>query len=125
MILEDVIGFLKKEPPFQFLDEATLKSVAKSLSMEFYPKGTVVLKQDGPRPDSLRIIKKGAVKLLMRSEDGEDLPIDYRGEGDYFGFLSMIGEGHQRTTALAVDDTICYILKKEQVLKLIEANPAF
>ena len=125
MILEDVIGFMKKEPPFQFLDEATLKSVAKSLSMEFYPKGTIILKQDGPPSDSLRIIKKGAVKLLMRSEDGADVPLDYRSEGDYFGFLSMIGESRQKTTALAVEDTICYILKKERVLKLIEANPAF
>jgi CBS domain-containing protein len=125
VILDEVINFLKQEPPFQFLDEPTLKSVASSLSMEFYPKDTVILKQDGPPSDSLRIIKKGAVKILMRSENGEDVAIDYRGEGDYFGFLSMIGETRQKTTALAADDTICYTLEKKRVLKLIEANPPF
>ena len=91
MILEDVMDFLKKNPPFQFLDEAALKSVAGSLSMEYYPKNTVILKQDGAPSDSLRIIKKGSIKVMMKSEDGTEVAVDYRGEGDSFGFLSMIG----------------------------------
>ncbi len=126
MILEDVINFLKKEPPFQFLDEAALKSVAGSLSIEFYPRDTVILKQGGPPSDSLRIIKKGGVKILMKAESGEDVVMDYRGEGDNFGFLSMIGkEKKGRTTVIATDDTICYILKRDKVLKLLESDPAF
>ncbi|HTR45447.1 MAG TPA: DUF294 nucleotidyltransferase-like domain-containing protein [Thermodesulfovibrionales bacterium] len=125
MILEDVISFLKKVPPFQFLDDATLKSVAGSLSMEFYPKDTVILKQGGAPSDSLRIIKKGSVKIVMTSENGDDVVMDYRGEADNFGFLSMIGKERGKTTVVAVDDTICYTLKQEKVLKLIESSPAF
>lgn len=124
MILEEIINFLKKEPPFQFLDDATLKSIAGSLSMEFYPKDTVILKQDGPPSDSLRIIKKGGVKVLMRAESGEDVVIDYRGEGDNFGFLSLIGRDKGKTTVIAIDDTICYTLYKDKVLKLLETSPA-
>ncbi len=124
MILEDVIGFLKKHPPFQFLDEATLRSVAGSVSMEFYPRDTVILQQGGPPSDALRIIKKGGVKILMRSDAGDDVIIDYRGEGDNFGFLSM-GRDRGRTTVVAIDDTICYILRKEKVMKLLETSPPF
>jgi len=58
MILEDIIHFLEKVPPFQFLDETTLKDVAKNIAIEFYPKDTVILRQDGVPSDSLRIIKK-------------------------------------------------------------------
>jgi CBS domain-containing protein len=125
MILEEVVNFLKKEPPFQFLDEATLRSVADSLSIEFYPKDTVILKQDGPPSVSLRVIKKGAVKVFIKSESGEEVAMDYKGEGDNFGFSSMIGKGIQRTTVVAVDDTICYLLRKERVSKLLESSPAF
>ena len=125
MILEDVMDFLKQTPPFQFLDEAALKSVAGSLSMEYYPKDTVILKQDGAPSDSLRIIKKGSIKVMMKSEDGMEVAIDYRGEGDSFGFLSMIGKDRQKTTVIAVDDTICYTLNKANVLKLFEASAAF
>lgn len=126
MIVEEVINFLKREPPFQSLDAPTLKSVANGLSIEFYPKDTVILKQDGPPSDCLRIIKKGAVKVFIKSErGGEAVVMDYKGEGDNFGFSSMIGKGIQRTTVVAVDDTICYLLRKERVLKLLQSSPAF
>lgn len=125
MISEDVISFLKKNPPFQFLDEASLKSVAGSLSMEFYPKDTVILKQNGQPSGSVWIIKKGAVKVSMKSEEVDEVVIDYKGEGDNFGFLSMIGNESQKTNVVTADDTICYILGREKVLKLLESSPAF
>ncbi len=125
MIIDDVIGFLKNVPPFQFLEEPFLKTLAGSLSMEFYPKDTVILKQDGPASEYLRIIKKGGVKVSIKSEEGEEMVIDYRGEGDTFGLISLMGEGRQKTTVTAVDDTICYLLSKDKVLKLIDSNSAF
>ncbi len=125
MIQEEVINFLKKTPPFQFLDEAALKSVASSLSMEFYPKDTVILRQGDPPNDAVRIIKKGSVKILMKTEDGLDSVVDYRGEGDSFGFVSLVAQDRQKTTVTAGEDTICYLLGKARVMKLIESTPAF
>jgi len=58
IILEDVVAFLKKVPPFQFLSDTDLQAVARNLSMEFYPKDMVILRQDGPPSDALRVIKK-------------------------------------------------------------------
>jgi CBS domain-containing protein len=92
MLLEEVTLFLKKYPPFQFLDDSLLKTIAGDLSLEFYPKGTVILKQFGPPSDSVKVIKKGGTEVLMRSENGEDVVMDYKGEGDNFGFLSLIGK---------------------------------
>ncbi len=125
IILEDVVTFLKKVPPFQFLDTADLQTVAGNLTMEFYPRDTVILKQDAPPSDALRIIKKGGVKVAMVSEDGHEVVIDYRGEGDTFGFLSLVGKDRVRSNVTAVDDTICYLLGKEMVLKLLDANLSF
>ena len=125
MILEDVVAFLRKVPPFQFLEEADLLAVARNLSMEFYPKDMVILEQDGPPSDSLRIIKKGGVKVYMVSEDGGEVVIDYRGEGDTFGFLSLVGKDRVRANITAVDDTLCYLLGKEMLLKLLDSNLSF
>jgi CBS domain-containing protein len=83
------------------------------------------MKQDDPPSDSLRIIKKGGVKLSMASEDGADVVIDYRGEGDTFGFLSMVGRDRVRANVSAVDDTICYLLGKEMLIKLMDAQLSF
>ena len=125
MILDDVVAFLKKVPPFQFLDDENLHAVARNLSMEFYPKGTLIMKQDDPPSDSLRIIQKGGVKLFMTSEDGGELVIDYRGAGDTFGFLSLVGKYRVRSNVLAVDDTICYLLGKEMLIKLMDDQLSF
>ena len=125
MIIEDVLNFLEKIPPFQFLDETSLKEVVKGLSMEFYPRNTVILKQDGPPSDSLRIIKKGGVRISVKSETNEDVVIDFRGEGDTFGIVSLMSKDRQKTTIVAIDDTICYLLNKEHLYRLIEGNPTF
>ncbi|HEX9019852.1 MAG TPA: DUF294 nucleotidyltransferase-like domain-containing protein [Nitrospirota bacterium] len=125
MILEDVVAFLKKVPPFQFLGDADIQSVARNLSLEFYPKDTVILRQDGPPSDALRIIKKGGVKVSMASEGGSEVVIDYRGEGDTFGFLSLVGKDRVRSNIIAVDDTICYLLGKELLLKLLDSHLSF
>lgn len=124
MLLEDVYSFLKNIPPFQFLEEAELRKVAGALSMEFYPKETVILRQSGPASDSLRIIKKGGVKISMRSDSGEEMVIDYRGEGETFGLVSLMGDT-QKTTIVALDDTLCYLIRKKDLFDLIDANPVF
>ena len=125
IILEDVVSFLKAVPPFQFLCDSDLQAVARNLSMEFYPKDMVILKQDGPPSDALRIIKKGGVKIVLVSDEGGEAVIDYRGEGDTFGFLSMVGKDRVRTNVVAIDDTICYLLGQEMVLKLLDSNLSF
>ncbi len=60
--------------------------------MDFYPKDTVILKQDGIASEYLHIIKKGGVKITIRSEAGEEILIDYRGEGETYGLISLMGE---------------------------------
>jgi CBS domain-containing protein len=125
MIIDEVIEFLSSVPPFQFLDEAALRGIAQNISMDFYPKGVVILKQNDPASEHLRIIKKGGVKVYMESDSGEEIVIDYRGEGDTFGFLSLIGKDKVRANIMAVDDTICYLLDKEHALKLMNTYPVF
>lgn len=125
MAIEDIIQFFSGIPPFQFLNEKELRTIAENVSMEFYPRGTVILRQNDPASDALRIIKKGGVQISLRNEDGQETIIDHRGEGDTFGLLSLMGrDDRQKTSVIAIEDTICYLMKKEQVLPVIETNPA-
>ncbi len=125
MIITDITEFLKKVPPFQFLSEAELKGMAEIMSLDFYPRDTVILRQGDEASDALRIIKKGGVKVSLRNESGEEMMIDHRGEGDTFGLMSLIGHEKQKTTVTALEDTICYLLARAKILKLIEENPTF
>ena len=88
MIADEAIKFFKSIPPFQFLSEADLKTIAENLTMEFYPRDTVILKQDGTASDALRIIKKGGVRVSLKAEDGQDMVLDERGRGHIRARLS-------------------------------------
>lgn len=124
MIIDDIIDFLKKVPPFQFLAETEIRKAAQSMSMEFYPKGTTILYQDGPPSKYLQIIKKGGVKVFIKPDD-EEIVIDYRSEGDVFGFLSLVSGDKSRANVVAVEDTITYLITKEAIVKLLDTSPLF
>jgi len=124
MLIDDAVRFLSQIPPFQFLEGPTLREVAQSLTMEFYPKGTVILQQDGPVSESLRIIQKGVVKISIRPKgSGDEEVSDYRERGETFGLVSLMG-GHQKTTIVAMQDTICYLLSRESLNDLMSSHPA-
>jgi CBS domain-containing protein len=125
MIADESTYFLKSVPPFQFLNNAELRALASSMTTEFYPRDTVILKQDEKASNALRIIKKGGVKVSVRAESGEEMILDQRSEGDTFGLMSLLGHDRQKTTVTALEDTICYLVSRDQILRLIEANPSF
>jgi CBS domain-containing protein len=125
MIIEDVVDFLKQVPPFQFLDEETLRDLATKAAMEFYPEGFTILHQEGPPSEHLRIIKKGGVKVFIKSDAGEEIIIDYRSEADSFGFLSLVSGDKSRANVVAVEDTIAYLFSRQDILKLLDKNPTF
>jgi CBS domain-containing protein len=125
MITEDAFILLKKTPPFSFLADAVLKNLAKETLLEFHPKGRAILHQNGPAAEHLSIIRSGAVKVFVRSNEGEEVLIDYRTGGDFFGLLSFVCGDVSRHNIVATEDTSCYLIKKETVLRLLKTNAEF
>lgn len=121
-IIEDIMDFLKSVAPFEFLSDEVINSVTVKTSMEYFPKGTHILLQDGSPSEFLYIIKKGGVKIYRRVEN-EEIVIDYRSEGDSFGFVSLMSGDKSRANIVAIDDTICYLIPKETILNLINKYP--
>ncbi len=123
MITEDVVSFIKNVIPFQFLREEELIAIAEKTMLEFYPQNTFILKQDGPPSDSLKIIKKGSVKVYARAESGEEIINDYRGEGELIGYLTLFTEGKSRVNVVTLEDTLCYLISKGEMIHIINRHP--
>ena len=60
VVLEAVTDFLKEIPPFQFLPAPELKTLARTMSQEYFPRDTLILSAGGEAADSLYIIKRAA-----------------------------------------------------------------
>lgn len=123
MSVEDTINFLKLTPPFMFADETELENIARTASLEQYPKGTFILRQGGEPSKVLRVIKKGSARVSIITEEGTEALTDIRGEGDLIGYLSLFGEDKARANVVTVEDTTCYLIPREVIQRLIETNP--
>lgn len=123
VVLDAVTDFLKAIPPFQFLSTGELKTLARTMSQEYFPRDTVILSAGGEASDSLYVIKKGGVKLSVGTGEGTDVILDMRSEGELFGLLSMLGGDITRLDVTAVEDTICYTIPGEQVREHLLNHP--
>lgn len=92
------------------------------MTLEFFPKDTVILSAGHPASESLYVVHKGGVKLALRSQVGKQLVLDMRSEGEIFGLLSLMSKDLARLDVTAVEDTLCYCIPAEQVQKLISSN---
>ncbi len=119
---EVVLLFLKKTIPFNELDEETLKEIARHIIIDFYPKGTVLFKQDETEVEYLYIIQKGGMKIYLKDEEGNITLKDFRGEGAYVGALPIIQGTKANLNVETVEDTFCFLLPKDVFLELVHSH---
>ena len=75
--------------------------------------------------EHLGVIRSGAVKVFVRTNEGEEVLVDYRTSGDFFGLLSFVCGDISRDNIVAAEDTSCYLIKKETILGLLKTNAEF
>jgi CBS domain-containing protein len=125
MNLDEALDFLQGTPPFQDLDKSALRDLKDQITMESYPQGRIILHQGGPASEYLRVIRKGAVKVIIHLGQDNETFMNYRGEGDSFGFLSLISGDKSRAEVVALQDTLCYLINRATVLSLLQSQPLF
>jgi CBS domain-containing protein len=122
VITDTVVSFLKNVPPFEFLSIHELCRLATTMTLEFFPKDTVIVSAGHPASESLYIVHKGGVKLALRSQVGKQIVLDKRSEGEIFGLLSVMSKDLARLDVVAIEDTLCYRVPADQVQRLISSN---
>jgi CBS domain-containing protein len=92
------------------------------MTLEYFPKDTVILAAGRQVSESLYIVQKGAVKLGIRTNVGKELVLDMRSEGEVFGLLSLMGRYVARLDVVALEDTLCFTVPAGEVQELIERH---
>jgi CBS domain-containing protein len=122
IVTENVVAFLEKIPPFQFLPAAEIRKLARNMSLEYFPKDTVILSAGHRTSDALYVVQKGAVKLALRTQVGKELILDMRSEGEIFGVLSLVSRDVARLDVTAHEDTLCYTIPAEDIEDLMSRH---
>jgi CBS domain-containing protein len=117
--MHDIAEFLSRHPPFDTLEEEALASVADSAEIEFHAARTPVLESAGATSEFAYVVRRGSVELVM---DGRLL--DLLGEGEMFGFASLLDHGPLGFVARAAEDTLVYRLPERAIRPVLEQPAA-
>jgi CBS domain-containing protein len=117
--------FVKRVAPFETLSPDELGEVVSKMDISYYPRGEVVVQSGGSVSPALFIIQSGSVKLSVPDEDGQEILVDIRGEGDTFGALSLL-QGKQALLNVTVkEDLVAFILPSDYFLSLLDEHSSF
>ncbi|MFC1835119.1 putative nucleotidyltransferase substrate binding domain-containing protein, partial [Thermodesulfobacteriota bacterium] len=120
-----VFQFLQQTLPFNELDSITLEDLACNCFIDYYPKGTLILKQDVTEIGHFHVIQSGGVKVYV---DGADTLVtlqDFCSPGESFGAVSIVKDKKADVNVETVEDTFCILIEKEAFKALMVANPRF
>lgn len=112
--------FLRRTEPFPAFPPDQLALASSRIEVMYFRRGSRVTRA-GDANAYLSIIRSGAVELhLGGTELGARL-----GEGDCFGYPSLIRRGPAQNEAIAVEDCLLYRIGAETFHKLYDANEGF
>ncbi|BBO71128.1 nucleotidyltransferase family protein [Desulfosarcina alkanivorans] len=123
--LPGIVDFLKKVVPFNTLPPAALHEAITATRIAFYPVGERMIRMGEPTGDFLHVVQTGCARVSITDESGEELPVDFRGEGDSFGAVSLLKGGNALFNVTAEEDLIVFLIPKAAVDRLLEAHPPF
>lgn len=118
-----ILDFFAKTLPFSDLDSEELDNLSRHCLIKYYPKGTIILRQDISEVTYLRLVQKGGVKVYFQADDTVATLRDFGGEGSAIGALSIVMGDKADLTVEAVEDTFCFLLERQAFLDLIQQNP--
>jgi CBS domain-containing protein len=117
--MHDIAEFLQRHPPFDTLDEETLRGVAASAEIEFHAAGAPILESAEATAEFAYVVRRGSVELLTRGR-----LFDLVGEGEMFGFASLLAEGPLGFVARAAEDTLVYRIPERAIRPVLERPAA-
>ncbi len=119
-----IIEFLRGIVPFNELPQEVLGGLPQKISIDYFPRDSLILEQDGSPCDYLYIIQTGAVEKTVR-RDGVDILLEYNAENDFFGSASLINRTGPEFNVRAYEDTVCYLLSRETFDELMQNHAGF
>lgn len=113
--------FLATVPLFASLDADELAKFGELLLEQSYARGGVILVKGDPG-DSLFIVRKGRVKVVLVADDGREVILGILGAGEYFGELSLLDEQPRSADVIAMDHAVLLVLRRDDFRRRVEAN---
>jgi CRP/FNR family cyclic AMP-dependent transcriptional regulator len=115
---------MKRKPTPVFDPKVFLANVGKGRTLADYRKNQRVFSQ-GDDADAIFFIQKGKVKLTVVSRQGKEAVVAILGADDFFGEGCLAGQKFRMATATSIASCTIMRLKREDVVSVLQTQPAF
>ena len=113
---------LKHVPLFSLLDDAEMGVLAAQVEVKrFAPRQRIYKIGDPPGPAYVMV--SGLVRVTTVDQDHQEVVVDEPGHGEFFGFASMLEQTPHQTTAIAIEETVCVEVDRNDITVLLERKP--
>ncbi len=119
MEIEEILSFLQRFAPFRDLPEQVLGQISRRMEIRYFRAGTTIIEAE--RENShFNIVRSGAVELRIGGT-----ALNHRlGEGQCFGYPSLLRGDRTRNQVVALEDSLVYRIDKDNFLELHAAHKA-
>ncbi|MGC1460447.1 MAG: DUF1003 domain-containing protein [Steroidobacteraceae bacterium] len=113
---------LKSVPLFALLDDEETAVLAAQVEVRDFAARERIYKTGTPGGQAY-VLLSGKVRVTTVDEDQQEVIVDEPVCGEFFGFASMLEQTPHRTTAIALEQTSCLEVSRDDIAVLLERKP--
>jgi uncharacterized membrane protein len=113
---------LRQVPFFALFDDDELAVLAAHVKLRTFAARQRIYKI-GDTAGRAFVLISGAVQVTTIDEDQQDVLFDEPASGDFFGFASLLDQTPHQTTAIAIEDSVCIQIDRDDIFTLIQRKP--
>jgi uncharacterized membrane protein len=113
---------LRQIPLFALLDDDEMAVLAAQVEIKKFASRQRIYKIGEPGKHAYVMIS-GLVRVTTVDQDHQEVLVDEPSHGDFFGFASMLEDTPHQTTALAMEETTCLEVSRDDIAVLLQRKP--
>ena len=113
---------LKRVPLFALLDDDETGVLASQVELKKFAPRQRIYKR-GDTGGQAYVLVSGSVRVTTVDEDQQEVVVDEPGHGDFFGFASMLQGAPHETDAIALEETECLEVDRNDIAVLLQRKP--
>jgi uncharacterized membrane protein len=113
---------LKHVPVFELLDDDELGVLAAQVELKKFAPRERIYKMGDPGAKAY-VLASGKVRVTIVDDDQQELVVAEPAAGEFFGFASMLDQTPHETAAMAVEESLCIEVEREDIAVLLQKKP--
>jgi uncharacterized membrane protein len=113
---------LRSVPLFALLDDEETAVLASQVELKTFSPRERIYKV-GEASGQAYVVISGSVRVTTVDQDEQEVVIDEPAKGDFFGFASMLEQTPHQTSAIALEESECLEVSRDDIAVLLQRKP--